>query len=47
MRRKWYEEMDLYMEEISCIKRSELNESNYLKSLIDNALSKKYIDIWI
>ncbi len=33
------------MEEISYIKRDELDETNYLESLIDNALTKKYIDI--
>ena len=37
--------MNLYMEEISYIKRDELDETNYLESLIDNALTKKYIDI--
>lgn len=37
--------MNLYIEEISYIKRNELDEINYFESLINNALSKKYIDV--
>lgn len=37
--------MSLYMEEASYIKRNELDEINYFESLIDNAVSKKYIDM--